>query len=883
MKNTLIITEKPSVASDIATALGGFTKQKEYYESDSTYITWAIGHLITLAEPDDYDKKYKFWALSTLPIIPEEFTLKPIKGNKERLTVIKKLANKKEVTEIINACDAGREGELIFRYIYDYLELKKDFRRLWLQSMTPDAIRKGFKELKERDEVDNLALSAKARSQSDWLIGINATRAFTRRLGTLLSIGRVQTPTLSILVAREKIILDFKSIPYFELTASLEAKTGEYTGKWFIDVPRKVGEKKQSLADSDVLKELEKQHPGFAKSAWDSYLDVRHGDRLERVSSEDIAQKIIDEVKGKEGIVTKETHKNTKQSPPPLFNLNDLQREANQRFGLRASHTLKITQSLYDEKKLVTYPRTDSKFLPEDYVDIVPEILEKFDNTIYSAHTKPLLKDGITKSKKIFDDKKVSDHFAIIPTTKSPESVSLDEAQQKIYDLIVRRFISVFYPPALWKNIERVTEVEKHTFRTTAKVLLEPGFLKVHGRTKADKETLPEVKKGENVICLTADKEAKETKAPPRFNDATLLGAMEGAGKLLDDETVKEAMKGKGLGTPATRSSIIERLISVGYVDRVGRDLAPTGKGIQLYDVLTGFPLPELVSPEMTGEWEYSLTKVENGKLKVDTFMKRITDFTSDFVRRVKEGDAGSITNGDKEPIGVCPLCGGNITENFRAFGCSNYKPKKKGKKKKDDVEEVEEDEGCKFAIWKTIAGRYIDESMARELLEKKKIGPLTGLRGRTGRTFSAILNLTDEGKIEFEFVDKKEQEEPDVEINPEPLGICPVCKGEVNETKRAFECSGFKESCKLSVGRVILGKRIEREDVIELLKNGKTSLISGFTSRRGYPFSAYLVLKDDGKVGFEFEPRKGKTTKAKKGTTKSKTTKKKVTKKKSS
>ncbi len=890
MENALILTEKPSVAADIANALGGFKKNKDYYESDTAFITWAVGHLVTLAEPDDYDKKFKFWTLSTLPIIPDHFELKPIRGNKERLNVIKKLAKKKNITEIINACDAGREGELIFRYIYDYLDLKKDFRRLWLQSMTIDSIRNGFSELKETSEVENLASSAKARSQSDWLIGINATRAFTRRLGTLLSIGRVQTPTLAILVEREKQILNFKPIPYFEMTGNFEAEKGEYLGKWFIDVPKKKGEKKQPLADADTLKELEKKHPGFAESAWTAYHEIKHGDRLERVATEEMANKIISDVKGKTGSVIKEKHSKVKQSPALLFNLNELQREANKRFGLNASHTLRITQSLYDEKKLVTYPRTDSKYLPEDYVAEIPKILEAFDGTIYSAHTKSLLKDGIEETKRIFDNKKVSDHFAIIPTPNSPESISLDEAQQKVYDLIVRRFISAFYPPAEWENIERVTEVEGHTFRTTAKVLLKPGFLKVHGRDKAEEDKLPEVTEGESVVCTDATKEAKETKPPARYNDASLLGAMEGAGKLLDDEEVKEAMKGKGLGTPATRSSIIDRLINVGYVDRVSRELIPTGKGIQLFDILTGFPLPELVSPEMTGEWEYSLTKVEDGKLKVETFMKRITDFTSDFVRRVKEGDTTAISNGDAEAIGKCPLCGGDIKENFRAFGCSNYIPKKKTRKKKTDEEEVEtneepQDEGCKFAIWKTIAGRYIDEKIAKDILEKGKTEPLSGFRSRAGRPFSAILKLNDEGKIEFEFVDNKEVDEPDIEINEEPLGACPVCKdGVVSETKSAYKCSNYKETCKLSVGRVILGKRILREDVERLMKNGKTDLIEGFISRKGRPFSAYLVLGDDGKVGFEFEPRKRKapakkTTKSK--STKSKTTKPKTTTKK--
>lgn len=880
MKNTLILTEKPSVAKDIADALGGFKKKDDYYESDSSFITWAVGHLVSLAEPEDYDKKYKFWSLSSLPIIPDQYDLKPIKGNKKRLDTIKKLANKKGVSEIINACDAGREGELIFRYIYEYLDLSKEFRRLWLQSMTADAIRRGFDELKEQEEVYDLAESAKARSLSDWLIGINATRAFTRRLGTLLSVGRVQTPTLSILVEREKEILGFKPIQYHELIADFSTKKGEYQGKWFIKVPDIKGKKKQPVASDDDLKQLEKEYPELVTSAWKAYQEVKNGDRLERLSSDKLVKKIIVQVKGKDGQIIEEKSSDKKQSPPLLFNLNDLQREANKRFGLRASHTLRIAQSLYDEKKLITYPRTDSRHLPEDYTEVVPDVLSKFGNTIYSPHTRPLLTKGIVKTKRIFDNKKVSDHFAIIPTSNDPESVSLDETQKKIYDLIVRRFISIFYPPAIWKHIERITKVEEHKFRTTAKILIEPGFLKVHGRDRIDESPIPEAKKGDTATCIDINSEKKETKPPPRYNDATLLGAMEGAGRTLDDEDVKEAMRGKGLGTSATRSSIIERLITVGYVDRANKELIPTGKGIQLYDVLVGFPLLELVSPEMTGNWEYSLTKVEKGRLKVETFMKRITDFTKDFIRRVKEGDAGTINNEEKTPIGKCPLCGGDIIENFRAFGCSNYVKKKRNNKNKEEAES-NEDEGCKFAIWKTIAGKYIDETIAKELLENKKAGPFSDFRSRSGRPFSAIIHLKEDGKIEFEFIEKGMTDEPKVEVNPEPLGKCPVCGGVVSETERAYKCMDGKKSCKLSVGRVILGKRIEREDVETLIKTGKTPLISGFISRRGRPFSAYLVLNDDGKVGFEFEPRKKKTTK--KGTKKSTSTRKKVKKTKNS
>jgi DNA topoisomerase-3 len=863
MEKKLILTEKPSVAADIAEALGGFTKTKDHYESDDAYITWAVGHLVTLAEPEDYDKSYKYWTLQSLPIIPQKFELKPIEKTETRLKHIKDILKKKGISDIVNACDAGREGELIFRYITDYLEADDmPVERLWLQSMTRKAIAEGFKHLRPKQELENLAQAARCRSQADWLIGINSTRAFTRRMGTLLSIGRVQTPTLSILVEREKIITSFIPQTYFEVFATFKAKSGKYEGKWFIEAPRNG---KASLLDSKELESFAKSLGIVSKSAVKFASEVKKGDRLEKLADREAAQLIIDTAEGKEGIVTQEETKLTKESPGLLFDLNELQRQANKRFGFSASTTLNIAQALYEEKKLITYPRSDSKYLPDDYTTVVPTILKELHNSDYADVVKPLLAKTIEKKKRIFDTSKVSDHFAIIPTEKSPQGIEMTPAQAKVYDLIVKRFLAAFYPDAIWEETHRVTTVEGYTFRTDSKSLKEPGFYEVYGRETEDDAKLPKVTEGETVKVVDTNSVEKQTQPPPRYNDATLLSAMEGAGKLIDDEELREAMKQKGLGTPATRASIIERLIDVGYVDRVQKELIPTGKGIALYDTLMNFPLPELCSPEMTGEWEYKLTRIEQGNLQASSFMDSIVTFTKEMITKVKEGRADGNSNIENaEVIGKCPLCDGSIIENFKAFACENYKPKKTAKKKTED------ETGCTFAIWKTIAGKFITKEIAKELLESGKTGPHKGFRSKTGRPFGATLLLEKDGSIKFEFdntkADKDENASPPVD--PVPVAPCPICNGTVMDIGSNYRCTNYKETCNLNVGKVILGKEITPDLLSQLLENRKTEKISGFISRKGRPFSAFLVMDDKGKVGFEFENNGEKGTRKTSGST---------------
>ncbi|NLI39738.1 MAG: DNA topoisomerase 3 [Caldisericales bacterium] len=882
MEKTLILTEKPSVAADIAHALGGFDKKEDFYESDDAYITWAVGHLVTLAEPEDYDKGYKYWTLQSLPIIPNKFELKPIPKSESRLKKIASLAKKS--SNLVNACDAGREGELIFRYIYEYLGLEAPTKRLWLQSMTKSAIADGFERLRPSKELDNLGESAKCRSEADWLIGINATRAFTRRLGNLLSIGRVQTPTLSIIISREKEINAFVPRTYFDIFAEFEAKSGVYRGKWFIDVPKVSKEKNAPITD-EILASLVKKYGQIATSALKANDGAVQGDTVESVGDKEVADEIVARIKGKKGKVTVEDHKLQRQSPPLLFDLNELQREANKRFSFSAARTLQLAQQLYEEKKLVTYPRSDSKHLPEDYTDVVPRIFEILSHTKYDKVALPLVGQKVAKNKRIFDNKKISDHFAIIPTEKSLAEVSLTPEQTKIYDLIAKRFLAAFYPDAVWEVVHRVTQVDGLDFRSDAKSLKEKGFYAVYGREEHEESSLPVVAECETVDTVAQEMQEKQTTPPPRYNEATLLGAMETAGKFIDDEELRDAMKEKGLGTPATRASIIERILEVGYIERVGRELVPTTKGIALYDLLIGFPLPELYSPEMTGNWEYKLACIEKGEMGPGDFLSEIIDFTKQLVNKVKDRSldapiANQDGNGETRAIGTCPLCGEDVVDSFMSFRCTNYKPAKTKKgAKKTKAKEEDEDNGCNFAIWKTIAGKIITEDIAKELIEKKKAGPLSGFRSKSGRPFSATLLLGDDGKITFEFSksqDEGGQEKTKIEevFLEDPVAKCPVCKADILEGTSVYRCQNFGKSCKMSLSKVILGKTIARETAARLFEEGRTEKISGFISRKGRPFSAYLVLKDGGKVGFEFDNATGRTAKGASKVSKPKTKK---------
>jgi DNA topoisomerase-3 len=816
MSKQLIIAEKPSVANDVARAIGGFKRHGDYYESSRYVLSSAVGHLLQLAVPKEHEVKRGKWSFAHLPVIPPRFELAPIERNESRLNLLLRLIKRKDVTGLINACDAGREGELIFRYIVQHARAKKPIQRLWLQSMTPASIREGFESLRPDRELLPLADAAKCRSEADWLVGINGTRAmtaFNSKEGGfyLTTVGRVQTPTLAILVEREEKIRAFKSRDYWEVHARFGAKAGEYPGRWF--------------------------DPGFKK-------DDDAERKTERVWSAAEAEALAAACNGQTGTVTDDTKPATQLSPL-LFDLTSLQREANGRFGFSARTTLSLAQALYERHKVLTYPRTDSRALPEDYLATVKKAMDMLgDIRDYAPFAKNVLKNGWVKpNRRIFDNSKISDHFAIIPTLQPPRH--LNEIEHKLYDLVVRRFLAVFHPAAEYLQTTRVTQVGEHQFKTEGRILQAPGWLAIYGRTaQEESQNLPAVAAGEKVAALEVNVVANQTKPPPRYSEATLLSAMEGAGKLVEDDELREAMEAKGLGTPATRANVIEGLIQERYVQREGRELKPTWKAFRLLLALHHFGVTEITSPELTGDWEYQLKLMETGKLQREVFMDHIEQVTRDLVERIKNGDIPEEAYATVEA--PCPKCGGVVQENYRKFQCQK----------------------CDFSLWVVLSGREWAPEEVAELITQRFIGPLSGFRSRIGKPFSAGLRMADDYKLEFDFGQARPGEEetaPDFS-GQESVGACPKCKSHVFEHGVAYVCEkavGPKRSCDFRSGKMILQQPVERAQMQKLLATGRTDLFTRFISKKGRPFKAYLAKTAEGRVGFEFEARKPRKPKA--------------------
>ena len=809
MSKKLIIAEKPSVAADIARALGGFVRKGDYFESDSLVLSSAVGHLLQLAVPEEYDVKKGKWSFAKLPVIPPHFDLAPLEKSEDRLNVLLRLIKRKDIVGLVNACDAGREGELIFRHIVHHSRTKKPIERLWLQSMTPQAIRDGFAQLRRDRDLLPLADAAKCRSEADWLVGINGTRAmtaFNSKEGGfyLTTVGRVQTPTLAVLVEREERIRAFAPKEYWEVLGRFGAAAGEYPGRWF--------------------------DPQFKR-------DDDGERKAERLWSASEAEAIVSACRGRSGIASEES-KPSMQLSPLLFDLTSLQREANGRFGFPARMTLSLAQALYERHKVLTYPRTDSRALPEDYPATVKKTLEALGDTdAYSTFARQILKQAwVRPNKRVFDNTKISDHFAIIPTLQMPKH--LNEAEQKLYDMVVRRFLAVFYPAAEYLQTTRITRVGEHQFKTEGKVLQIPGWLAVYGRAAAEEsENLPPITAAEKVSVLEVGAQASQTRPPPRYTEATLLSAMEGAGKLVEDDELRAAMEAKGLGTPATRAAIIEGLIHEGYVHREGRELVPTPKAFSLLFALHMMSIPELSSPELTGEWEHKLKLIELGKFSRGEFMKHIAELVKKMVAIIKTGDIPD-TAFATVPV-PCPKCGGVVQENYRKFQCQK----------------------CDFSIWKVTSGREWSAEEVAELITKRSIGPLTGFRSRQGKPFAALVRMTEELKVEFDFGRAGSAEgEPAPDFSSQqPLGTCPKCGARIFEHGAAYVCEkafGEARSCDFRSGMVILQQPVEREQMRKLLQTGRTDLLPRFISKKGRPFKAFLVKQPDGKIGFEFQPR---------------------------
>jgi DNA topoisomerase-3 len=830
MGKTLIIAEKPSVALDISRALGGFKREGEYFESEQYVLSSSVGHLLGLVAPNDPVKGK--WSFTHLPVIPPEFSLGPAdKRSEERLRLLVRLLKRKDVDAVINACDAGREGELIFRYIAQYSKVNKPVSRLWLQSMTQQAIRDAFADLRSDETMKPLEAAARSRAEADWLVGINGTRAmtaFNSKDGGFFKtpVGRVQTPTLAIVAEREERIRKFVSRDYWEVRAQFVAAAGLYEGRWF-DPKHKKDENDAEKRDSRL----------WSKTAADS---------------------IVVACRDKPGKVTEESRPSTQLSGL-LYDLTSLQREANGRFGFSAKTTLALAQSLYERHKALTYPRTDSRFLPEDYVPTVHQTMQMLADGPspipggYSRFASQVIKNKwVRPNKRVFDNKKVSDHFAIIPTLQAPRELS--EAEAKIYDMVVKRFLAVFYPAAEFQLTTRITEVVGHHFKTEGKVLVSPGWMAVYGReAQGDEATLVAVAPDETVRTEDIDAVGLATKPPARFNEATLLSAMEGAGKLVEDEELREAMAARGLGTPATRAGIIEGLLNEGYLRREGRDLIATAKARQLMTLLSGLDVAELTSPELTGEWEHQLSQIEQGQMSRDAFMREIAQMTQVIVKRAKEYDRDTVPGDYATLTTPCPKCAKVVKENYRRYACT----------------------ACDFSISKHPGGRTFELPEVEELLAKLEIGPLNGFISKMGRPFAAILRITaEEFKLEFDFgQDKEEQAEPVDFSAYTPLGPCPRCNARVFEHGMSYVCEksvGPEKTCDFRSGKVILQQEIDTQQMSKLLNEGKTDLLTNFvSSRTNRKFKAFLTRQEGGKIGFEFEPRAVKPGKAPAKTTK--------------
>ncbi len=826
---SLIIAEKPSVAADIARALGKVPKHGDHFENDEYIISSAVGHVVELLMPEDIDKKkYGFWRLETLPIIPEKFELKPIADSKDRFALLKKLIARKDVKEVINACDAGREGELIFKNLALLAKNKHPVKRLWLSSMTNEGIREAFQHLRADAEMQGLADAARCRSEADWLIGINGTRAITKRMfgsraGNVASVGRVQTPTLALVYQRELEIRNFVPRGYWRVTAKFAVAQGAYEGVY--------------------------QRGDYKKS------DDEH-DRIDRIWNQQQAESVFAACQGQPVASVTEEKKPTTQISPRLYDLTTLQREANSRYGFPAKRTLQIAQALYEKHKMITYPRTDSRALPEDYLPVVRRTLANLSGSL-APHAQKALEAGYVQfNKRIFNNAQVSDHFAIIPTEH--EAKNLDEAEAKLFDMIARRFVAVFYPAAEFDVTTRLSVVAGHTFKTEGKVLTSAGWLAVYGKAVLDDDDARDAKAlpamspedGAKARTTGAELHAEATKPPPRYTEATLLSAMETAGKLVDDEELAEAMKERGLGTPATRADTIDGLIYQKYLDRNQRELVPSAKAEQVMQFLAAVKAEDLTSPTMTGEWEFHLRQMEHGKFSREKFMAEIVKETKGIVERVKgfeEDDSVARVTDIPSPTDGKPL-----RETLRGY-------------KSQDGE---------FMVYKVIGGRRMEEPEIKELVTTGKVGPLDGfISAKTRSRFAAVLKLAREEKVakdgtkemkwktEFDFGDKADL------ATLTPFWTHPQTGAELCESGNSFIVrerdpsaeGGWKQTFR--VGRIMCQKPITPEMAIDLVQNGKTGLIQGFISKKGRPFDAFLKM-EAGRIAWEFPPRAPKLDK---------------------
>ena len=835
---TVIVAEKPSVARDIARVLGVRTKGDGCLTGEGYVVTWALGHLVEYAEPDEYGPPWnERWSFAQLPMIPDTWKLRTAKKTAAQFQTVKKLLNDTGTTQVICATDAGREGEHIFRLIYEHARCCKPVRRLWISSLTDAAIRDGFRQLQEGSAFEPLAAAARARSQADWLIGMNLTRAYTVHNGMLCTIGRVQTPTLAMIVRRDQQIAEFRKTLFYELAAHL---TEGFTARYSRNGETRI----------DNKQEAERLHRGL--------------------------------VSQQTGTVQQVDKKVRRNRPPPLYDLTNLQRDANRRFGFTAAQTLQHAQALYETYKLISYPRTESHHIAEDMVPELPAILERLSHPQAPAAL-ARLRGGLRLSKAYVDRKKLTDHHAILPT-RQPQPANLPPDLERIYHLVATRFVAIFLPDQVVEETAVVLDIGGETFVARGSVvqelgwkIVEPGAAGTGQQSQKDEDAedqqqLPPLARGQTVHIDGMSVVEKETRPPRPFTDATLLMAMKNAGRDIDDEALADAMKESGLGTPATRAEMIEKLIRIAYVQRSGRQLGSTQKG----QALIGLVADSLRSPELTAEWEQQLKDVEERRLAAATYSERIADFVRALVPAVAQGPAlsaeqvaavrqqqpaaakkGQGKRGTTAPatdLGSCPVCDtGRVVETAKAYGCSRYR------------------EGCGFTIWKSMGRRKLARKVVQQLLETGVTEALDGFVSKAGKKFAARLKIGAEGKVEFDFGDHglpPQRPEPKAPASmsrrahgPESAAQawppCPKCgQGQIIQGKRGYGCNRYREGCDFVVWQQVSGKRLTENQVRTLIDTGQTRLIRGFVSPAGEKFAARLRLDEQGRTVFGLQER---------------------------
>jgi DNA topoisomerase III len=782
----VILTEKPAVARSIASCLNINRKYDGYFEGNGYQIVWAFGHLVELKEPDEYQPEWKRWTLASLPIIPEQFELKARsdEGAQKQLGIIKRLFT--NATEIICATDAGREGELIFRYILAWSECEqKPLKRLWISSLTDEAIQKGFTQLQDGQIYQGLYRAAKCRSEADWIVGLNATRLYTLKFGQqgrLWTLGRVQTPVLALIVQKDLDISEFVAKDFWELHSLYREVDFQYTGG--------------------------------------------------RFDTKAAAESLAAQITGFDLVITAVNGKREQIYSPLLYDLTDLQKDLNVRYGLTADQTLTIAQALY-EKKHITYPRTDSRYLSNDMKASIKPLLEKL-RLNFAAQIAPLAVDKLTLGNRYVNDAKVTDHHAIIPTTILPSN--LTDEEYKVYSAIVLRFIAAFYPPCI-RQITTVlacvnTGDIAANFKATGTIIESLGWQELYKNDRAssnEKEVkiLPPFIKDESGTQQPSITQGKTTPPKP-YNEATLLGMMESAGKTCEDEILKEALKEKGLGTPATRASIIEVLITRHYIQRQKKNLVSTESGRQLISLISN---DSLKSASLTGEWESKLKKIEHNDYDADVFMAEIKEFT----QKIKQEADKPLY--DVNRFGDCPLCQHPIIEGRKGYGCSNWK------------------NGCTFVLWKQLYGVPIDKDLACQLLQNHRTLKVYAIKV-DNKVFDAQLILNKHGEISYHTL-QNQVVKPAIH---NALANCPLCNGKVIETAKAYSCSEWRNGCKMVIWKTIAQQQISRTLAKKLLTKGETGVLTGFKSTKDTEFAANLKLVN-GKVEMDFETQASQAT----------------------